>query len=125
MAKEKAKIVKRGKGILIVEVPAYSGDNLVGKANVTIFEETEENLAHVKSVLTLNDVKDLNRQKITDGKNNLRRGTSVMAALKALTKANPKVERIVEMLATQAASGSFDAKALDSIEALLTQNKVA
>ena len=119
MAKEKAVKVKEGKSTVTLKVPAYTDSKLVGYANVTIFKEDDAGLAAAKASLTLSDVVDLNRQKVTDAKNNLRRGTSVMATLKQLTKSNPAVAKIVELLAAQAASGTFDPKALEAIEASL------
>ena len=119
MAKEKVKVVKDGKSTRVLSVPAYTDSKLVGWAQVTVFKEDEAGLAAAKASLTLSDVVDLNRQKVTDAKNNLRRGTSVMAALKQLTKTNPAVAKIVELLASQAASGTFDPKMIESIEASL------
>ena len=119
MAKEKVKVVKDGKSTRVLSVPAYTDSKLVGWAQVTVFKEDEAGLAAAKASLTLSDVVDLNRQKVTDAKNNLRRGTSVMATLKQLTKTNPAVAKIVELLASQAASGTFDPKMIESIEASL------
>ena len=119
MTKEKVKVVKDGKSTRVLSVPAYTDSKLVGWAQVTVFKEDEAGLTAAKASLTLSDVVDLNRQKVTDAKNNLRRGTSVMAALKGLVKANPAVAKIVELLAAQAASGTFDPKALEAIEASL------
>ena len=119
MAKEKVKVVKDGKSTRVLSVPAYTDSKLVGWAQVTVFKEDESGLTAAKASLTLSDVVDLNRQKVTDAKNNLRRGTSVMATLKQLTKTNPAVAKIVELLASQAASGTFDPKMIESIEASL------
>ena len=119
MSKEKVKVVKDGKSTRVLSVPAYTDSKLVGWAQVTVFKEDEAGLTAAKASLTLSDVVDLNRQKVTDAKNNLRRGTSVMATLKQLTKSNPAVAKIVELLASQAASGTFDPKMLETIEASL------
>ena len=119
MAKEKVKVVKDGKSTRVLSVPAYTDSKLVGWVQVTVFKEDEAGLAAAKASLTLSDVVDLNRQKVTDAKNNLRRGTSVMATLRQLTKTNPAVAKIVELLASQAASGTFDPKMLETIEASL------
>ena len=119
MTKEKVKVVKDGKSTRVLSVPAYTDSKLVGWVQVTVFKEDEAGLAAAKASLTLSDVVDLNRQKVTDAKNNLRRGTSVMATLRQLTKTNPAVAKIVELLASQAASGTFDPKMLETIEASL------
>lgn len=123
MAKEKARVVKDGKSTQVLSVPAYADSKLVGRANVTVFKENNEGLAAAKQSLTLSDLVNINRQRVTDVKNNLRRGTSMISALRQLTKVNPEVEKIVELLVKQAASGSFDAKTLETIEASLTAGK--
>jgi hypothetical protein len=121
MSKEKIKIVKQTKTEVTMSIPAYSDGKLVGYTQVTVFKEDEHGLAALKAVLSLSNLKDLNRQKITDAKNNLRRGTSLMAALRQLVKVNPKVEQIVSLLANQAMSGTFNTKTLESIEAMLKE----
>ena len=45
----------------------------MGWSEVTVFQETEEGLQFARETINLTDVKDLNRQRITDTKNNLRR----------------------------------------------------
>jgi len=119
MAKEKAVKVKETKTHIVLKVPAYSDNKLTGYVQVDTFQENEAGLAAAKQSLTLADVIDLNRQKVTDAKNNLRRGTSVMASLKALAKVNPAVEKLIALMVNQAQSGKFDAKTLELIEAQL------
>ena len=81
-----------------------------------MFKLSEAGIAAAKTQLTQSDVADLNRQKITDAKNNLRRGTSMLAALRQLVKVNPDLEKIVSLLVVKAAEGKFDAKTLKAIE---------
>ena len=116
MAKEKAKIIKETKALVVVETPAYSDGKLVGWAKATTFRVNEAGLAEAKRTLTLSQLADLNRQIITDVKNNLRRGTSILATLRQLVKVNPDLEKIVSLLVTKAANGQFDAKVLKAIE---------
>lgn len=117
MAKEKAKVVKETKSTQILSVPAYSDNNLVGWTQVTTFKETEDGLNKAKQDLTLQDVINVNRQRITDAKNNLRRGTSVMATLKNLAKSNPAIEQLIADLVKRAESGTLDDNYLKSIGA--------
>jgi len=117
MAKEKAKVVKETKSTQILSVPAYSDNNLVGWTQVTTFRETEEGLAAAKAALTLADLININRQRVTDAKNNLRRGTSVMAALKNLAKSNPKVESLIAEMVKRAENGTLDDTFLKSVGA--------
>jgi len=116
MSKEKAVKVSETKSTELLKVPAYSEGKLTGWAQVTVFKLSEAGIAAAKTQLTQSDVADLNRQKITDAKNNLRRGTSMLAALRQLVKVNPDLEKIVSLLVVKAAEGKFDAKTLKAIE---------
>ena len=116
MAKEKAVKISETKSTELWKVPAYSDSKLVGYTQVNVFKRNDTGLAEAKRTLTLGQLDDLNRQKVTDAKNNLRRGTSVMAALKALVKVNPGLEKIVTLMTEQAAAGKFDAKTMQLIE---------
>jgi len=115
MSKEKARIVKQTKTNVMYEVPAYSDSKLVGWAKVTTFQPNEAGLAEAKRTLTLSDVGDLNRQKFTDAKNNLRRGTSALAALRQLSKTNPKVENLIAVILRKAEAGTLDDTFLKSL----------
>jgi len=117
MAKEKAIKVSETKSTELLKVPAYSDGKLVGWAQVTVFKLSDAGLAAAKAKLTQSDVADLNRQKVTDAKNNLRRGTSAIAALRALTKTNPKVEQLVEVILRKAEAGKLTDDFLKSIGA--------
>ncbi len=117
MSKEKARIVKENKTRVMYEVPAYSDSKLVGWVKVSVFQPNAEGLAAAKASLTLSDVGDLNRQKFTDAKNNLRRGTSALAALRALSKTNPKVENLVAVILKKAEAGELTDDFLKSIGA--------
>ena len=125
MARLEEKVLKTTKDSVVIEHPVYSDDKLVGWAKSTLFRETPEGLTTFKNSITMESLKKVNRQIKTDDKNNLRRGTSVMAALRALAKVNPTVAQIVELLVTQAQSGKFDPKMLESIEVFLKEKKAA
>ena len=98
-----------------MKVPAYSNKELVGWTKVTVFKETEAGLTAAKAALTLSDVANINRQRVTDAKNNLRRGTSVMAALKQAAKANPILEQVIADLVKRAEEGKLDEAYLKSL----------
>jgi len=115
MSKEKARIVKQTKTNVMYEVPAYSDSKLVGWAKVTTFQPNEAGLAEAKRTLTLSDVGDLNRQKFTDAKNNLRRGTSALAALRQLSKTNPNVNVLIAVILKKAEAGTLDDTFLKSL----------
>jgi hypothetical protein len=119
MSKEKAVKVRETKSTVVVRIPAYSDSKLVGWTEVTLFQETEAGLAEAKRTLTLDGLSKINRQTCTDAKNNLRRGTSALAALRQLAKTNPTLNRVIELVVKQAASGSFDINTLEAIEASL------
>ena len=120
MAKEKDKVVKTTKDSIVLEHPVYSDEKLLGWVKSTLFRDTPEGLALFKASVTKDTLLMVNRQIKTDDKNNFRRGTSVMAALKQLAKTNPTVNKIVELLVIQMQSGKFDANTLKSIEDSLT-----
>ncbi len=115
MSKEKARIVKESKTKVMYEVPAYSDGKLVGWAKVSVFQPNAEGLAAAKASLTLSNLGDLNRQKFTDAKNNLRRGTSALAALRQLSKTNPKVESLISVILKKAEAGTLDDTFLKSL----------
>ncbi len=117
MSKEKARIVKESKTGVTWEVPAYSDGKLVGWAKVTTYQTNEAGLAVARAQLTLGELEDLNRQKFTDAKNNLRRGTSALAALRALSKTNPKVESVIAGILKKAEAGELTDDFLKSIGA--------
>ncbi len=115
MSKEKARIVKQTKTNVMYEVPAYSDGKLVGWAKVSVFQPNQAGLEAAKASLTPADVLDLNRQKFTDAKNNLRRGTSALAALRQLSKTNPKVEDLISIILKKAEAGTLDDTFLKSL----------
>jgi len=117
MAKEKAVETSRTKSTITLSVPAYSDGKLVGHASVVVFQENEVGLAEAKKSLSLVDLANVNRQRVTDAKNNLRRGTSAIAALRAVAKANPAVEAAVKSLLKRAEEGTLTAEYLESIGA--------
>ena len=117
MAKEKAVKVSETKSTELLRVPAYSDQKLVGWAQVTVFKLSEAGLKAAKDSLTQSDVADLNRQKITDAKNNLRRGTSVIATLRQLAKVNPAVEKLIAVILKKAEAGELTDAFLKSIGA--------
>ena len=119
MAKEKARILKQTKTHVMSEVPAYSDGKLVGWAKVTTFQPNEAGLAAAKASLTLPDVGDLNRQKFTDAKNNLRRGTSDLATLRQVAKTNPEVDRAVKLLVKRAEGAALTPEEIKFMESLL------
>lgn len=99
MAKEKAVILKQTKSTKLLRVPAYSDDKLVGYGEVTVFKANDAGLEAARLSLTLSDLENLNRQRVTDVKNNVRRGRSIWAALKEAAKTNPGLAKDVEVLA--------------------------
>jgi len=115
MSKEKAKVVKQTKTHVFLEVPAYSDDKLVGWAKATIFQLNAEGLKAAKASLTLSNVNDINRQELTDVKNNLRRGTSAIAELRKLSKENPVVEKLIEVILKKAQDGTLTDAFLKSL----------
>jgi len=117
MAKEKAIKISETKTTELWRVPAYSDQKLVGWTKVTAFKPNEEGLTAAKQSLTLSDVADLNRQKVTDAKNNLRRGTSVVATLRNLVKVNPKVGKLVDVILKRAEAGELTDDFLKSLGA--------
>ena len=78
MEKRKAKIVETGKLTETFEVYAYTGNvakgtlKESGSDRVVCYREDEKLLPQVQKVLTVEDIKDLNRQKRTDTLNSLR-----------------------------------------------------
>ena len=76
--KEKKEIVKSTKTTIEYLVPSYKGNmkdkNLTfqGAVNVITVAETDVGLAFLAKTMTLKDLADLNRQRITDGKNGIR-----------------------------------------------------
>lgn len=119
MSKEKARIIKQTKTNVMMEVPAYSEGKLVGFAKVTVYQANEEGLAAARQSLTLSQLGDLNRQKITDAQNNLRRGTSDLAALRQVAKVNPDVEQAVKLLVKRGEGGTLTPEELKFMEKLL------
>jgi hypothetical protein len=119
MAKEKDKIIKTTKTMVIMEHPTYSDDKLVGWAKSTLFRETQDGLSALRANLTMSHLKDINRQIKTDDKNNLRRGTSMFAALRQLAKSNPIVAQLLEVLLKEAQEGKVNANTLKEIESLV------
>jgi len=117
MSKEKAVKVSETKSTELLKVPAYSDSKLVGWTQVTVFKQNEAGLAAAKASLTQSNIADLNRQQITDAKNNLRRGTSVMATLKNLVKIDPKVGKLVDVILAKAEAGELTDAFLKSIGA--------
>ena len=117
MAKEKAIKVSETKSHELLRVPAYSNNALVGWTQVNVFKVNEAGLKAAKEALTLSHLNDLNRQIITDAKNNLRRGTSIMAALKQAAKVNPILEQVIADLVKRAESGTLTDDYLKSIGA--------
>jgi len=119
MSKEKATKVKETKSTEIWSVPAYSNNKLVGHTKVTVFKETEDNLAAVRAALTLGDVIDINRQRFTDAKNNLRRGVSIMATLRQLAKADPNIAKVSTLLIKRAQGIALSAEEAEFVKTYL------
>ena len=115
MTKEKAVRISETKSTVLLRVPAYSDGKLVGWTEVDTFKHSDAGLAKAKATLTLANVDDLNRQKVTDAKNNLRRGTSALANLRKLVKVHPEIESVIEVLLKRAQSGTLDDAFLKSI----------
>lgn len=99
MPKEQPKLIKESKTHRTFDVPAYSDNVLTGWGQVTLFQENKEGLEAAKRALTLDNLKDLNRQKTTDVKNDVRRGRSLWTALKKAAQSNPDLAKEVELLA--------------------------
>lgn len=104
--KEKAKVVKKGKGYEVLSVPAYTGtkkaDSLVlqGFSEVTVPTEDEHGLAFVRKNLSAGDVTDIRRQRITDVKNGLRPAgeLTLTTKIKRAVKAKPELQKRLEAL---------------------------
>lgn len=99
MSKEQLKEVRRTKTTRTLSVPAYSDNRLVGWGECLVFLTNEAGIKAARADLTKANVIDLNRQIITDCKNDVRRGRSLWTALKKAAQANPALAKEVELLA--------------------------
>ena len=92
------------KGFEVVVVKATSDGQVAGQGTVTVPTVDEAGLEYLKTNLTLKDVKDVRRQRITDKLNALRRKVSKRTLLaKALAgdfgkDAQEQAERLVQEL---------------------------
>ena len=98
MAKETKKVVKETKTSVIYEIPSYSDGKLVGWGQCEVFKENPEGLKEAKATLTEKDVVDLNRQRITDVKNNVRRFAEVDAILAKVKAGKATPAELVKVL---------------------------
>jgi len=106
MEKEKARVVKTGKGFEILDVPAYTGTvkngnlKLQGWSKVTVPTANEQGLAFLRKNLTDKDVTDIRRQRVTDAKNNVRTVSEVTLKTKVgrAVKAHPELEAKLEKI---------------------------
>lgn len=104
--KEKAKVVKTGKGYQVLSVPAYTGTKkagslvLQGHSQVTVPTEDEHGLAFVRKNLSAADVTDIRRQRITDVKNGIRPAgeLTLTTKIKRAVKAKPELQKRLEKL---------------------------
>lgn len=104
--KEKARVIKKGKGFEVLEVPAYTGTKkantlkLQGWHKVTVPTADEHGLALLRKNLTAADVSDIRRQRITDTKNGIRPAgeVSFSTKIKRAVKAKPELQAQLEKL---------------------------
>ena len=115
MTKEKDVLVKEGKATSLWKTPSYSDNVLVGWGEVTLFNPTEAGLRAFQASVTLDNLMDVNRQKKTDVKNTVRRGTSAIAKLRKIAKVNPKAAQAIDVLVAKAEAGELTDDFLKSI----------
>ena len=84
--------------LLTTEVKTGTPRRLIGIAKVMGFQETDAGVAYAKGVLTLKDVKDLNRQRLTDCANDMRVGQSTQSKLKKLRAANATAKAEIDAI---------------------------
>jgi len=115
--KEQRHVIKETKTSFTLRVPAFTknGALFIGWSNLTLNKVNEEGIAEAKANFSQRDLIDLNRQKITDVRNNLARtyklkaliakvkagkGTpaEVAKVFAALAKSNPELVKAAEKL---------------------------
>lgn len=104
--KEKAKVIRKGKGFEVLSVPAYTGTKksgtltLQGHSQVTVPTEDENGLAFVRKNLTAADVIDIRRQRITDVKNGIRPAGEITLStkIKRAVKSKPELQARLEKI---------------------------
>lgn len=109
-------VVSETKAQFIAGVPSYtaSGSRFVAQGNVNLFKVTKEGLAELKAKATLSDVIDLNRQRITDVKNDLRVLKSYEDTLKDYKAEEISLAQFVKALEKFANAGHKEATKLHS-----------
>jgi len=110
--KEKNVVLKTTKTQVFLSVPAYKTDplRLVGHVKVTVWAETEEGLKAAREAYSMDSLKDSNRQKVTDAKNDLRRlgdFQEILAKVKAGTATLDELMKAIKNLTKDAPSGEL------------------
>lgn len=124
-SKESPSIVKTDGVKVTWQVNAYTGTAkagtlaLVGTGTVICFSEKEKDLQAVRSLLTIADIKRLNRQIKTDKRNGLARvseGKSFLKALEALAHFDSSFEPMVTQLKLELKQGEVEPTTIKAIK---------
>ena len=102
--KEQRHVVSETKTHFTLKVPAFTdkGKTFIGWAKITMFKVNEANLEAIKKALTLGNVVDLYRQKITDIRNNLARTFELKALLAKVIAGKATPAETAKVFAAQA-----------------------
>ncbi len=93
-----AKKIIPGSKVLSADVKTGSPLKVIGTATCVGFEESSAGIALLKANLTMTDLKNINRQRLTDVANDLRRGQSPVNKLKKLAAGNEQAKREMDAL---------------------------
>lgn len=118
-------IIKQDKNSIIYLVPAYTGTvkdkNLTfqGASECTVPVASEEALKHWKDKLTVKDLEDISRQRLTDCKNNVRTEENLDELLKKVANGTA-TQAELKKVGTKALSGALGADLQKGFMSLLT-----
>ena len=115
--KEQRHVVSETKTHFTLKVPAFTdkGKTFIGWAKVTMRKATEANLPAIKASLTLRDVIDLYRQKITDIRNNLARSFELKALKAKVIAGKATPAEIAKVFAAEAKTNPELAKQAEAM----------
>ena len=116
--KEQRHVVKEDKTTFTLKVPAFTdrGKTFIGWAQIRLVKVNKEGLNALRPALTLGNVKDLNRQIITDVRNNLARSFELKALLAKVVAGKATPAEIAKVFSAQA---KVDPKMAKEAEAIL------
>ena len=123
--KETSKEVKVKGNLCQWEVFSYTGSVkkkdlvLAGSGKVWCYSEKEVDLNSIRPLITLKDVKDINRQRKTDLGNDLRSvssGKKLLKAFETIAEFVPSLKPLIDKLKAEIAEGNVKKETITSIE---------